>query len=465
MNDRTSPDAERRPTSRDPRGAHHDEPITAPEAPDVDRFAGGPRPAVYERTFPPGHIDEDAAKVLRRLHRAGHAAYLVGGGVRDLLLGRKPKDFDVATSARPNDVKHVFRNCRIIGRRFRLAHVLFGGGKIIETATFRRDPSAEGDDDGFSEIGEGETEGSTVLAPRPKSRDDDADLLIRHDNVFGEPHEDALRRDFTINGLFYDVERAEVIDYVGGMADLEQRTVRTIGLPDVRFREDPVRMLRAIKFSARLDLGIDPEVYDALVAQREELAKAAKARVLEEILRLMRGGAAHRSIWLTWETGILAVILPELATFLDDGPRGARTLWGRLDAVDARVLAGETPSDVVLLTALLLGPIHEALEGARDPLAAYEDFMAGLAESVAPPRRMKERMRAVIGCEQRLRRGRIGSLAHRDFFPEAAMLYELDCHARGATPMDLRTEIANAPPPDEAPRRRRRRRRGGGFGA
>ncbi|MFO0684771.1 MAG: polynucleotide adenylyltransferase PcnB [Sandaracinus sp.] len=440
----------------------YSDPSPSESEPDADRFEGGPRPAVYERVFPAGHIDEDAAKVLRRLHRAGHEAYLVGGGVRDLLLGRKPKDFDVATSARPNDVKQVFRNCRIIGRRFRLAHILFSGGKIIETATFRRDPSASDDGDAFAEIGEGDTEGSSVIAPRLKPRDDEADLLIRHDNVFGEPFEDALRRDFTINGLFYDVERGEVIDYVGGMADLEARTVRTIGLPDVRFREDPVRMLRAIKFSARLDLGIDPEVYDALVAQREELGKAAKARVLEEILRLVRGGAAHRSIWLTWETGILAVILPELATFLDDGPRGARTLWGRLDAIDALVADGKTPSDVVLLAALLLGPIHEALEGARDPLGAYEEFMNGLATSVAPPRRMKERMRAVIGCEQRLRRGRIGSLAHRDFFPEAAMLYEIDCRARGATPMDLRTEIANAPAPEDAPRRRRRRRRGPG---
>ncbi len=478
MNERNSPDAnhrasgassldhhasgdsrpDRRPASRDA----HDEPsnptsLADPDGP--DRFGDAPRPAVYERVFPPGLIDDDAAKVLRRLHRAGHTAYLVGGGVRDLLLGRKPKDFDIATSARPNDVKHVFRNCRIIGRRFRLAHILFAGGKIIETATFRRDPNSNEDDDNFSDLGEGETEGSSVLAPRAKSRDDDADLLIRHDNVFGEPHEDALRRDFTINGLFYDVERSEVIDYVGGMADLEQRAVRTIGLPDVRFREDPVRMLRAIKFSARLDLGIDPDVYDALVAQREELAKAAKARVLEEILRLVRGGASHRSIWLCWETGILAVILPELATFLDDGPKGAKTLWGRLDAIDAKIASGVMPSDVVMLAALLLGPIHEALEGARDPLAAYEDFMTGLADSVAPPRRLKERMRAVIGCEQRLRRGRIGSLAHRDFFPDAALLYELDCHARGTAPMDLRTEIANAPPPDEMPRRRRRRRR------
>jgi poly(A) polymerase len=464
MTDRTSPDAEHRlPPSRETRDTHHDDSSseTALPASADERFGDGPRPAIYERIFAPGHIDEDAAKVLKRLHRAGHSAYLVGGGVRDLLLGRKPKDFDVATSARPNDVKHVFRNCRIIGRRFRLAHILFAGGKIIETATFRRDPNSNEDDDNFSEIGDGETEGSTVIAPLMKARDDDADLLIRHDNVFGEPHEDALRRDFTINGLFYDVERGEVIDYVGGMADLEQKSIRTIGLPDVRFREDPVRMLRAIKFSARLDLGIDPDVYDAIVAQREELAKAAKARVLEEILRLVRGGAAHRSIWLCWETGVLAVILPELATFLDDGPRGAKTLWGRLDAVDAKVASGETPSDVVLLAALLLGPIHEALEGARDPLGAYEDFMVGLAESVAPPRRMKERMRAVIGCEQRLRRGRIGSLAHRDFFPEAAMLYELDCFARGTAPMDLRTEIANAPPPDEMPRRRRRRRRGG----
>src|SRR5215510_2202260 len=233
-------------------------------------------------------IDPDADKVVRRLARRGYKAYLVGGCVRDLLLQRTPKDFDVATSATPNEIKQLFRNCRIIGRRFRLAHIFFGA-KIIETSTFRANPR-EG-----VPLEEGE------------------ELLIRRDNVFGTAEEDARRRDFTINGLFYDIEAERVTDYVGGLADLEARLVRTIGDPDIRFREDPVRILRAIKFAARLGFELEPEKYSALLLHRVEIAKCAPPRVLEEIYRLLRGGAARRSMELLLETGVLAVLAPELA--------------------------------------------------------------------------------------------------------------------------------------------------------
>ncbi len=188
-------------------------------------------------------IDPDAARVVERIRQSKHEAYLVGGCVRDLMLGRKPKDFDVATSATPNELRRLFRNCRIIGRRFRLAHIFFGR-KIIETSTFRANPRAAADDQG--ENGNGSGSGKS-------------DLLIRHDNEFGTAVEDARRRDFTINGLFYDIESGQVIDHVGGMADLEARLVRTIGDPDIRLREDPVRILRAIKFAARCDLSIESE--------------------------------------------------------------------------------------------------------------------------------------------------------------------------------------------------------------
>jgi tRNA nucleotidyltransferase/poly(A) polymerase len=235
-------------------------------------------------------IDPDADRVVRKLTRAGFKAYLVGGCVRDLLVGKKPKDFDVATSATPNEIKATFRNSRIIGRRFRLAHVFFGS-KIIETSTFRANP-----------------------------RDEEAgDLLIRRDNVFGTETEDARRRDFTINGLFYDVEREEVIDHVGGLADLDAKLMRTIGEPEVRFQEDPVRMLRAVKFAARLDFGFEPTTYKALLRWRGEISKCAPPRLLEEIHRLMRGGAARRSFELLVETGVLAVLSPSLAGLLE-GP-------------------------------------------------------------------------------------------------------------------------------------------------
>src|SRR5215831_10694916 len=233
-------------------------------------------------------IDADAEKILRRLRRSGHTAYLVGGCVRDLLLGRTPKDFDVATSATPNEIKSTFRNSRIIGRRFRLAHVFFGS-KIIETSTFRANPRDE----------------------------DDHDLLIRRDNVFGTETEDARRRDFTINGLFYDVEREEVIDHVGGLADLDARLIRTIGDPDIRFQEDPVRMLRAVKFAARLEFGFEPATWRALMRWRSEISKCAPPRLLEEVHRLLRGGAARGSFELMVETGVLAVLSPYLAGLLE----------------------------------------------------------------------------------------------------------------------------------------------------
>jgi tRNA nucleotidyltransferase/poly(A) polymerase len=230
-------------------------------------------------------IDPDAD---RKLTRAGYKAYLVGGCVRDLLVSRTPKDWDVATSATPNEIKATFRNSRIIGRRFRLAHVFFGS-KIIETSTFRANPRDE----------------------------DDHDLLIRRDNVFGTETEDARRRDFTINGLFYDVEREEVIDHVGGLADLDAKLVRTIGDPDVRFQEDPVRMLRAVKFAARLGFGFEPATWRALLRWRGEISKCAPPRLLEEIHRLLRGGAARRSFELLVETGVLAVLSPYLAGLLE----------------------------------------------------------------------------------------------------------------------------------------------------
>jgi poly(A) polymerase len=398
-----------------------------------------PEPEIYERPIEISRIDPDAVKVLRRLARYGHTAYLVGGGVRDLLLDRQPKDFDVATSARPGQVRDLFRNCRVIGRRFRLAAILFAGGKKIEVATFRRDPGQGFDDEGGDE--------------------EDRDLLIRQDNVFGEPHEDARRRDFTINGLFYDIARGVVIDYVGGSADLESRVVRTIGDPDVRLREDPVRMLRAIKFSARLDLGIAPELYDAILDCRSEIDRAARPRVLEEVLRLLRGGASHRSFYLTWDTGVLAEILPELASYLDDVGLEADPMWRRLDALDRRIKSGSLPSDAVLMAALLLGPIREWIDDARDPSVAFEDFFDDIALRLAVPRRLKDRVRSIVIAQRRLETGKLGALPRREFFPDAATLFAISCEANGERPPPWAQDPGSAESGPEPGRRRRRRRR------
>jgi poly(A) polymerase len=384
-----------------------------------------PEPVRYAGLIARERVDPDAAKVVKRLTRHGHTAYLVGGGVRDLLLGQKPKDFDVATSARPHEVRALFRNCRVIGRRFRLAHVLFSGGKIIEVATFRRDPR-EDDGGGIDMIEEGD---SMRLVP-VKKVDSEADLLIRHDNAFGEPHEDAIRRDFTINGLFYDFERDEVIDYVGGVSDVRARMVRTIGDPAIRFREDPIRILRAVKFCARLDLGIQPDLYDAMIDQRTTVSRASPPRTFEEILRLLRGGASHRSFYLLWDTGLLAVLVPELAAYIDDMGELADLVWRRLRVLDRLAADGRLPSDTILLSVLLMSPAEEYMEGEKDPALAFDSFSEEMAMRFTVPRRIRERMRVLLSVQRRLREGKVGNIARREFFADAALLHGIDCEAR-----------------------------------
>lgn len=291
------------------------------------RSASAPRLAHPE--IPEALLDQDAVKVVQRLRRAGHLAYLVGGCVRDLLLGLRPKDFDIATSAHPQQVKDTFRNSRLIGRRFRLAHVFFRGGKIIEVSTFRANPLDE-------------------LTDLPK------DLLIRHDNVFGTEVEDARRRDFTINGLFYDPEHGAVIDHVVGKADLSARLVRTIGVPDVRMREDPIRILRAIRFAAKCAFDLEPSTFDAMKAHASEIPRCAPPRVLEEMLKLVRSGAARRCFELLRDVGALRVLLPPVAAYLESrGPEEAERHLRALEALDAHVRVGEIPSDAVLLATLL----------------------------------------------------------------------------------------------------------------
>jgi poly(A) polymerase len=371
----------------------------------------------HDAPLPEERIDPDAAKVVRRLERAGYEAYLVGGCVRDLLLGGTPKDFDVATSARPDDVRGLFRNCRVIGRRFRLAHVLFGGGKIVEVATFRKNPQNE-----TPELAEELPE----------------DILIRSDNVFGDAHEDALRRDFTINALFYDLDRRQVLDWCGGLLHIKNRVIHTIGEPRTRFREDPVRILRAIKFASRLDLGIAEDVYDAIVALRGELARAARPRVYEEILRLMRGGGAHRAMWLLWETGVMAVLLPELSSFLDDDEAtngGGERFWKRMQAIDQRTLHDGVRDDLVLWGALLAEPLAEATYKVRDVGAATAEFLEPLAPRIAMPRRIVDGLRRIIGVLPRLRPGRVARFARSELIGVALETLEIDLLARGL-PLD-----------------------------
>lgn len=381
------------------------------------------------------NIDPDAARVARRLIRAKHEAYLVGGCVRDLLLNRFPKDFDVATSARPEEVRSVFRSSRIIGRRFRLAHVLFPAGKIIEVATFRRNPN---DHDASSEEGADE-------------------IIIRSDNAFGTVEEDALRRDFTINALFYDIEAREILDFAGGMRDIERRTVRTINDPVVRFREDPIRILRAIKFAAKLDLGLDPNLVDAVIATRDSLQLASKARLFEEILRLLRGGAARRAVFLAWELGVLHILLPELAVLLDDvdGDDGTPSrIFRLLTELDARTREkNEPPSDIVLWMLLILEPTLEACHGASDRLTAFMEFIEPIAARLTVHRRIIDASRRILAVLPRLWNGQITKAARSDVFADALLIAEISLAARGefAAAAQLRKAASTSPRHQQPP--------------
>lgn len=238
----------------------------------------------------PTLIDFNALWVVRRLRAKGYEAYLTGGCVRDLLLGRQPKDFDVATSAKPEEVKGVFRNCRLIGRRFLLAHVVFPGGKVIETATFRAKPN---DDLNYDE-------------------DSQEDLLVMRDNEYGSIEEDAFRRDLTINGLFYDPVAGKVIDYVGGKKDLKAGLIRTIGDPEIRLQEDPVRILRSIRFANRLGFKIEEKTLKSMESFCGDLLKCAPARLQEEIFRLLISGHAKKNFELALSIGALDTLMPEL---------------------------------------------------------------------------------------------------------------------------------------------------------
>jgi len=262
-------------------------------------------------------IDPDALKVLYRLNEAGYTAYLVGGSVRDLLLSRRPKDFDIGTSAHPYQIKKLFRNCWIIGRRFRLAHVRFGP-KAIEVATFRKNipPGTE------SEPAEPHA--------HPPETESAADLLIKHDNTFGTPEEDAFRRDFTINALFYDIATFGIIDYVGGLQDLRDGLIRSIGDPNDRFQEDPVRMLRAIVMASRLGFRLDAPVVDAIATHRKLIATSSPARLIEEYYKVLRSGAAEKTFRALAEHRLLEPVTPELQ-------RGTKNqaLWNSLSALDA----------------------------------------------------------------------------------------------------------------------------------
>ena len=420
-------------------------------------------------------IDPDALKVLYRLQQFNHTAYLVGGSVRDLLLERRPKDFDVGTDAHPYQIKKLFRNCWIIGRRFRLAHVRFGN-KAIEVATFRRNilPGTE-------------NEPATTEPPAEAEVESPADLLIRHDNTFGTPEEDAFRRDFTINALFYDIATFSIIDYVGGLQDLREGLIRSIGDPRQRFQEDPVRMLRAVAFAARLGFRMDAPVVDAIREHRGLLANAAPARLIEEYYKVLRSGAAEKTFRLLADHGLLETITPELHQ-----GAGEEALWQALADLDRyRQRFESIPEQLTnpLLLGTLLVPLGLMPKRVYPEVEEFVERANGRRFRRAPKepplqigmlpvaRRDTERLRQILSLQRRLldmesspRAKR--AMVHRQPFQESLVWLEIHGHApealehwRGfleAITALTASETVEAVATEEGvgPRRRSRRRRG-----
>ena len=336
--------------------------------------------------------------MLTRLDEAGYKAYLCGGGVRDLLLGRTPKDFDIATDARPEEVKRIFRNCRIIGRRFKLAHVFFRD-VIIETATFRAlldapSPEAEG-------------------APLPSRRRTDVPdptfatrggVIVR-DNVYGTPEEDARRRDFTINGLFYDIADGSILDYVGGLKDLENRVLRVIGDPETRFHEDPVRMVRAVRIASQLDFEIERHAREAIMKCCGDLKSSSRDRLHEEMLKILNCGRALRVFERSWQKGLFQTIYPGFSAWLQEPAGHVHLPWVKkaLRQFDVWKEAGLKPMPA-LQHALLFGPYMESLAGAfaADGLPEFEAMLQAVNTVLRDKANLTQIPKAVVFDVERI---------------------------------------------------------------
>ena len=414
------------------------------------------------------NIPPDALKVMYRLVRKGFTAYLVGGGVRDLILGRTPKDFDVGTNATPNQIKRTFRNCFLIGRRFRLAHIRFGD-RIIETSTFRR-------------------------CPEPEEEHGDGELIQFRDNCYGGPEEDALRRDFTVNALLYEIQRFSIIDHVGGYGDIRNRLIRCIGDPNIRFREDPVRMIRAVRFASRLDFRIEPATFNAMTRHHAEILKSSPARVFEELQKLFAYGSGEKAFRLLYKTGLLQDLLPEVADFLDQDHGQESQLWAWLCHLDERIKEVGHLESALLFAALFSAPVrrlavdHAAAGEAEGERVAFNDLLEGflrpICARISMPKLMSARMIQILANQSRFvpdkrkRFSRRGFVA-QDCFLETLALYEMGLRVAGEDPLrseswktlrrevevqDSRPEVEaegprldrNRPPRRRPPRRRRR---------
>ncbi len=352
-----------------------------------------PRP---EHAISRANISSSALKVLYRLKEAGFQSFLVGGGVRDLLLGREPKDFDVGTDATPDEVKELFRNCRLIGRRFRLAHVRFGQD-VIEVATFRARHDSEGEDD------------SAVRAHTEDGR-------ILRDNVYGSLEDDVWRRDFTVNALYYDINDFSVVDYVGGLDDLKAGTLRLIGDPQQRYREDPVRMLRAVRFAAKLGFRIHPDSEAAMFELGHLLSDIPPARLFEEILKLFLGGCAVSTFELLRHYNLFKYLFPltEDALGWEEHAFPLTFVLRALENTDQRLAEDKPVTPAFLYAALLWEPMRLRARELRDqgasPLEAAQvagnQVSAEQVQVSSLPKRFSLPMREIWNLQVRLERRR-----------------------------------------------------------
>jgi poly(A) polymerase len=413
-------------------------------------------------------VSPNTLRTLYRLHDNGFIAYLVGGCVRDLLLGRTPKDFDIVTDATPTQIKRLFRNCRLVGRRFRLAHLHFQD-EILEVSTFRALAPPQEED----------MEDTADEHHPPRHMKTDEGMVLR-DNVFGTPEEDALRRDFTINALAYNIADFTVIDYAGGLDDLQQRIIRPIGDPYVRFTEDPVRMIRAVRFAASHDLVIEPGTWAALCSLSATITRAAPARLYEEILKLFLQGSSRAVFGLLADSGLLAALFPGLNRWLGDSDERRSFAKANLACLDRLVLGDTSPSPSLFLAALF-GPCleDEALARQREGIphvqaldTACALFMKEICQTVTVPVRIGGRLRGILAFQPSLHRlppRRPAALIRRSDFADAMTYLLLTAGTKQGNKVPLKwweaylsgpsAASASEPAEEEALKKHRKKRR------
>lgn len=392
-------------------------------------------------------ISENALKVMYRLNKAGYESWLVGGGVRDLLLGKKPKDFDVTTNATPDQVRKLFRNCRLVGRRFRLAHVMFGP-EIIEVATFR-----------------GHHEGHTT--DRVTSQQGQNGMLLR-DNIFGSIEEDAQRRDFTINSLYYSVADFTVRDYVGGMKDLQDGVIRLIGNPETRYREDPVRMLRAVRFAAKLDMRISPETAEPLPRLATLLHDVPPARLFEEVLKLLQAGYGYQTYMLLREYNLFQPLFPTITRYFTergDSPM-ERIISQVLKNTDNRIHNDMRVNPAFLFAVMFWYPLLETAQkiAQESGLAYYDAFALAMNDvldeacrTLAIPKRITTLIRDIWQLQLRMSRRqgkRAWKLMEHPKFRAAYDLLELRAGAENNSELQ---RLTNGGANSRSPRRRNKK--------